>query len=138
MEELLAELRRLIDERVKAIEEEHSSPVIELDEKSFEELTKQDKLVVVLYTAPWCQPCKAFEPLYHLVASRLAHDPRYKDRVVMAKLDTEKYPDIADRENIDRIPSIVFYRKGSPVDVIIGAVTEEELVRRIDQLVSRA
>jgi thioredoxin-like negative regulator of GroEL len=136
--DLLEELNRLIGERVRRLEEEHSTPVKSLNSQTFEKTLAENEIVVVLYSAPWCQPCKAFEPLYELVARRLSRDKRVKDRVVFAKVDTDAEPEIADKQHIDRIPSVVIYYRGTPADVIVGAVGEEELVRRILQVVEKS
>ena len=136
-EELLRKLRESIESRVKRLEEEHSSPVVELGD-DFQEKISSNPVTVVLFTAPWCQPCKAFEPLYEIVARRMTSDERYRGRLVFAKLDTDAHPDIADKYNVDRIPTVIIYYKGGVADVIVGAVTEEELVRRIKEVVDKA
>lgn len=136
-QELLVKLAEAIGERIKKLKEMHETPVLELSDKNFEREINSGKVVVVLYTAPWCQPCKAFEPLYEAVARRMMRDERMADKLLFAKLDTDSYPDIADKQNVDRIPSVIIYYKGNPVDVIVGAVTEDELVRRIKEVVDR-
>ena len=137
IQELLSKLAEAVEERIKRISEMHETPVVELDDKSFEKMINSGKVVVVLYTAPWCQPCKAFEPLYEAIARRFARDERFSDKIVFARLDTDAYPDIADKQNVDRIPTVIIYYKGNPVDVIVGAVTEDELVRRVREVAER-
>ncbi len=137
IQELLSKFAEAVEERIRKINEMHENPVVDLDDKSFEKMINSGKVVAVLYTAPWCQPCKAFEPLYEAVARRMARDERFADRLVFARLDTDAYPQIADKQNVDRIPTVIIYYKGNPVDVIVGAVTEDELVRRVREVVER-
>ncbi len=133
----MGKLRAAIEERMRRLEAEHSSPVIELGDNFAEQVSKHP-VTVVLFTAPWCQPCKAFEPLFAIVARRMTSDPRYQGKLVFAKLDTDAHPDIADKYNVDRIPTVIIYYKGNVADVIVGAVTEEELVRRVKDVADKA
>ncbi len=138
MEELLRKLRESIDSRIESIEKEHKPPVEKLTEENFEKEIRRAPIAVVLFTAPWCQPCKAFEPLFEIVARKLVNDERYRGKLVFGILDTDAYPHVADKYQVDKIPTIIIYYNGNVADVIVGATTEETLVRKITDIISKS
>ncbi len=138
MEELLLKLREKIDSRIQSIEKENRSFVEKLTEENFEQKIRDSLIAVVLFTAPWCQPCKAFEPLFEIVARRISNDEKYKGKVLFGVLDIDAYPHIADRYQVDKIPAVIIFYKGNVADVIVGATTEDHLVHKITEIVSKA
>ncbi len=79
------------------------------------EVEQADGLVLVDFWATWCGPCRAVAP----VVEKLAED--YAGRVKVRKLDTDANQATAMRYNIRSIPTILLFKGGKPVDVVIGA-----------------
>lgn len=79
------------------------------------EVEQADGLVLVDFWATWCGPCRAVAP----VIEKLAED--YAGKVKVRKLDTDANQATAMRYNIRSIPTILFFKGGKPVDVVIGA-----------------
>ena len=101
-----------------------SSP-INVDSTNFEKILEEYENVVVDFWAEWCMPCKMLSPIIEELAKEFA------GKVVFAKLNTDENPLIANKYNITGIPTLIFFRKGKPVDKIVGAVPKGELVRWI-------
>ncbi len=101
-----------------------SSP-INVDSTNFEKILGEYENVVVDFWAEWCMPCKMLSPIIEELAKEFA------GKVVFAKLNTDENPLIANKYNITGIPTLIFFRKGKPVDKIVGAVPKGELVRWI-------
>ncbi|RLE46476.1 MAG: thioredoxin, partial [Candidatus Methanomethylicota archaeon] len=53
--------------------------------------------------------------------------------VVFAKLSTDESPEVAVRYGISAIPTLLFFKKGKPVDQIIGAMPKSEIKRWIER-----
>lgn len=53
--------------------------------------------------------------------------PKYKNRVLMAKLDIDKNPGITSRYRITSTPTIILFKDGEEIDRIVGFISEEEL-----------
>ena len=82
--------------------------------------------VVVDFYSPTCGPCRTLAP----VIDRLAR--RYWGKVILAKLDTSLAPASAARYQIRGVPTLLFFKNGSVVDQLVGAVPEPQLVAKIE------
>jgi putative thioredoxin len=77
--------------------------------------------------APWCGPCKSLGP----VLEKLARE--YGGRFVLAKLDTDKAPQISAALQIRSIPLVVLFVGGRPVDQFMGALPEGQVRAFLDK-----
>jgi thioredoxin len=66
--------------------------------------------VIVDFWAPWCRPCKALEPILEQLT----------DRVPVARLDIDAYPEIAGRYEILSIPTVMLFSNGEPRGTVVG------------------
>lgn len=87
--------------------------------------------IVVDFYADWCGPCKKYAPVFHAVAAQ------YEGQAIFVSIDTEAYPDIANRYGIKSIPSTTFiYPDGGVLGTNTGAMDEEELSLYVNQLLA--
>lgn len=81
--------------------------------------------------AEWCGPCKQLGP----VLEKLERD--YAGRFVLAKLDADKVPQIAQQLSqmfgVRSIPFCVMFSGGQPVDGFVGAVPEAQIREFLDK-----
>ena len=99
---------------------------LELTAASFDRhRTGNDLPLVVDFWAPWCAPCRMMAPAYEQAAAQLATEAR------IAKLDTEREPDIAARYGIRSIPTLIAFRNGQEVARQSGAMDLAGLLRWI-------
>ena len=77
-------------------------------------LQENEKQVLVEYSAPWCGYCRRIEPAYKKIGEQFAEE------LVVAKVDIDENPKLADQEQIEVIPTLVLYKNGEAVDSIVA------------------
>ncbi|XP_058219652.1 uncharacterized protein LOC131330173 isoform X2 [Rhododendron vialii] len=94
---------------------------------SFDELlANSDKPVLVDFYATWCGPCQFMAPVLNEVSAAMI------DKIQVVKIDTEKYPSIADKYRIEALPTFIIFKDGEPYDRFEGALTVNQLMERIE------
>ena len=101
---------------------------IDLNDENFKDYMGSDKPVLVDFWAEWCGPCKMLTP----IIEELAED--YADRAIIAKVNVDKSPTIAQQYSIRSIPALLFFKNGAVEQQLVGAVPKEEIVKIIDGL----
>jgi putative thioredoxin len=74
--------------------------------------------VLVDFWAAWCGPCRVLGP----VLEKLAEESN--DSWTLAKLNTDKHPELSARYGIRSIPNVKLFVDGKVVDGFIGALPE--------------
>lgn len=85
--------------------------------------------VFVDFLAPWCGPCKTLTPMLEKLAGE------YSGRFLLAKVDSDQFPQIAQHFGVRSIPTVKVLFKGRLVDEFSGALPESELRAFIDRIV---
>ncbi len=81
--------------------------------------------VLVDFWAEWCGPCRMVAP----VLEELAQDNPGRLKVV--KLNVDQNPVTAGHYQIRSIPTMLLFKNGQVVDSLIGAMSKNALVRRL-------
>jgi putative thioredoxin len=84
--------------------------------------------VVVDFWADWCGPCKVLAPvLEDSVAER-------GGQVVLAKVDIDANPELAERYGVRGIPNVKAFRDGRVADEFVGVVSRQQVDAMLDGL----
>lgn len=75
--------------------------------------------VIVDFYADWCAPCKMVAPIMDEIAHRRSGE------LLVAKVDTDRAPDVARRYGIRGIPTIILFRGGEDVARSVGFDPDE-------------
>ena len=86
----------------------------ELNKNSLEKYAADGKMVLVEFSAPWCVYCRRLAPAMEKVAEE------YKDILTVGTVNIDHEPELARREQIEVVPTLVLYKNGQAVDSIVG------------------
>lgn len=101
--------------------------VVILDADNFDAaVLKSDKPVLVDFWATWCPPCRKQNP----IVAELAAD--MKDKAVVAKLDVDEQPALANKYEIKVIPTLLVFKGGKVVQKFEGLQAKEKLAAALE------
>jgi thioredoxin 2 len=93
---------------------------LEVDPPLFDEIVRDARVpVLVDFWAAWCGPCRMSAPEVARTASDMA------GRALVVKIDTERYPELAARFNVQGIPNFVVLHRGRSVVQQAGVVSHQ-------------
>ena len=95
--------------------------------KQYEELILGDKPVLVDFWAPWCTYCRRIGPALDKLADS-------REDILVVKVNIDEEPDLARRERIEVIPTLVLYKGGFD----LGSIVAPESKARIEGFLREA
>ncbi|MEO1133274.1 MAG: thioredoxin [Cyanobacteria bacterium J06639_1] len=104
------------------------SGAIDVMDASFEQEVLQSEVpVLVDFWAPWCGPCRMVAPVVQEIAEQ------YDGKVKVAKINTDENPQVASQYGIRSIPTLMVFKGGQKVDVVVGAVPKATLANTLEK-----
>ncbi|MFW5758436.1 MAG: thioredoxin [Bacteroidota bacterium] len=92
----------------------------------FDSIVNANIPVLIDFHAEWCQPCKMQTPILKDFASQMG------DKVKVIKIDVDKNPEIAQRFQIQGVPTIALFKNGNLVWRQSGVVQVQQLMQVVN------
>jgi thioredoxin 1 len=99
----------------------------QLNEISYNDLIKSDKLTVIKYFGQRCNPCKVLTPALEGITKK------YPD-VNFGEVDIDQNMSLVQKDGIRGVPAVIFYKNGQPLDRIVGLHPIQNYVGKIESL----
>lgn len=81
---------------------------------SIDEAVARPGMTLVDFTAPWCAPCKALNPILDQL------NEEWGGRARIVKLNADEFPETAHRFGVMSMPTVIVFKDGVPVDKLVG------------------
>jgi thioredoxin 1 len=100
--------------------------VKQLTKDNFDAVVGPSDLVVIDFTADWCEPCQAFSTHFESLANEF-HE------AVFAQINVGEQPELAEDFNVRSVPTIMILRHHVAVFMQSGVMTTNELTRLLHE-----
>ena len=97
---------------------------------SFNELRHEfakEGFFLVDFWAEWCGPCKRLAPIFEEVSHH------FEGKCEFLKVNVEEHPEVS-QFGISSIPCLILFKEGVEKDRIVGALSADELKKRIEEM----
>jgi len=94
--------------------------------EEFEKLRNERASLVVMFSAVWCAPCKMLYPTVDAIAEAVPD-------VTFVKFDVDSDSKTATRFGVRGVPTLLFFKDGTVVDQLVGAVPKSAITEALDK-----
>ena len=95
----------------------------QVNEANFEqEVLKNDKPVLVDFSAVWCGSCRQIAPFVDQIAQEMASDLK------IVKVDVDEAEQLAMKYDVQTLPTLILFKNGVVKAFRVGAAGQSELV----------
>lgn len=102
--------------------------MLNMDRDSFKKETGNDaRITMVEFWAPWCVYCRRIAPAMKKI------EDQYNELIGIGQVNIDEEPDLAEKENIEVVPTFIIYKGGKAVD----SITAPDSKAKIEEFIKR-
>ena len=101
-------------------------PVIHLTTEAFHQQIEVDQTTALVeFQAPWCSHCRRLGPA-------LAALSEERPSLLVAEVDIDESPRLAEQFDIEVVPTLIFFRSGKPTGFLTGPDSKAAVSRFLE------
>lgn len=102
--------------------------MLNMDRDSFKKETSNGtRITMVEFWAPWCVYCRRIVPAMKKI------EDQYNEVIGIGQVNIDEEPDLAEKENIEVVPTFIIYKGGKAVD----SITAPDSKAKIEEFIKR-
>jgi len=101
--------------------------ITDCDDNSFTS-SIADGVTLIDFWAPWCGPCLMQKPILEEIAQT------FLEKATIAKVNVDDYPVLAERFNVQGIPTLIIFKDGKAVRRFMGVQSRQVLIDTIQNI----
>ena len=105
--------------------------IFDVDEHSFQQKiieASKNKVILVDFWAPWCEPCKQLSPILENIINDC------EGRIHLAKINIDENQQIATQLRIQSIPIVYAFKNKQIADAFQGVLPEKKIIEFIEKV----
>ena len=96
--------------------------IIKSTDETFDQLVKDNKIMIIDFWASWCKPCLMIAPSLEEISNEMS------DQLSIAKHNIDEEPNTPTRFSVKGIPTMIMMKDGNHVSTKVGAVPKSEII----------
>ena len=94
----------------------------------FNQLIKENSVVLVDFWATWCVPCKFFG------SNILPQVAKSVDDVAILKVNTDENQELSIQYAISSVPTLIIFKNGDVVEKMAGVQQKQDLINKLEEI----
>ena len=100
---------------------------VNFNHQQFNQAMNEGKVILVDYWAPWCGYCRRIGPAYEKIGEE------YAGKLIIAKVNIDEEPLLAQQQNIEVIPTLILYKDGKVLNSVVAPASKAAIEAFINE-----